>query len=283
MSTFLVTGVGGPAGQNVTTLLLERKHRVVGTDMRTLTLPGIEFYPVPPAGAPDFLSTIHAIAVREQVDLIIPTVSEELPAFANGWKWQDSFRVLVSPAEAVNTANDKYLTAAALSNNGVAVPRFVLPSQVHSLEEVARKLGWPCISKPRVGRGGREVIWHPEQDWPAVAALNDHYILQEFAVGADYAPNIFLGRDGQAVVIVLEKTELKEGIVGNAKQVKRVDAPDVAELAAATARTVGLLGPLDIDIRRRKDGEPVVLEINARFGANIRHAPEVLDAVLSTA
>lgn len=282
MSTFLVTGVGGPAGQNVTTLLLERKHRVVGTDMRTLTLRGIKFYLVPPAGAPDFLSAIHSIAEREQVDLIIPTVSEELPAFANGWKWQDSFRVLVSPVEAVNTANDKYLTATALSNNGVAVPRFVLPSQVHSLEEVARKLGWPCISKPRVGRGGREVIWHPEQDWPAVAMLNDHYILQEFAAGADYAPNVFLGRDGQAVVIVLEKTELKEGIVGNAKQVKRVDAPDVAELAVATARTVGLFGPLDIDIRRRKDGVPVVLEINARFGANIRHAPEILNAVLST-
>lgn len=281
MSTFLVTGVGGPAGKNVATMLLERRHRVVGTDMRTLALVGIEFYPVPPAGAPDFLSTIHAIAAREQVDLIIPTVSEELPVFANDWNWQDSLRVLVSPADAVNTANDKYLTAAALSNNGVAVPRFALPSQVHSLEEVARKLGWPCISKPRVGRGGREVTWHPEQDWPAVATLNDHYILQEFAVGTDYAPNVCLGRDGQAVVVVLEKTELKEGIVGNAKQVKRVDAPDVAELAAAAARTVGLLGPLDIDIRRRKDGVPVVLEINARFGANIRHAPEVLDAVLS--
>ena len=280
MSTFLVTGVGGPAGQNVTTLLLERKHRVVGTDMRALALVGIEFYPVPPAGAPDFLSTIHAIAAREQVDLIIPTVSEELPVFANDWKWQDSFRVLVSPAEAVNTANDKYLTAAALSNSRVAVPRFALPSQVHSLEEVARNLGWPCISKPRVGRGGREVILHPKQDWPAVIRLNDHYILQEFAVGTDYAPNVCLGRDGQAVVVVLEKTELKEGIVGNAKQVKRVDAPDVAELATATARTVGLLGPLDIDIRRRKEGAPVVLEINARFGANIRHAPEVLDAAL---
>jgi len=281
MSTFLVTGVGGPAGKNVTTLLLERKHHVVGTDMRTLTLPGIEFYPVPAAGAPDFLSSIHAIAAREQVDLIIPTVSEELPAFANDWKWQDSFRVLVSPAQAVNTANDKYLTAVALSNNGIAIPRFALPSQVHSLEEVARKLGWPCISKPRVGRGGREVTWHPEQDWPAIAMLNDHYILQEFAAGTDYAPNVCLGRDGQAVVIVLEKTELKQGLVGNAKAVKRVDAPDVAELAAATARSVGLLGPLDIDIRRRKDGVPVVLEINARFGANIRHAPEVLDAVLS--
>jgi carbamoylphosphate synthase large subunit len=124
------------------------------------------------------------------------------------------------------------------------------------------------------------VTWHPEQDWPAIAALGDGYILQEFAAGTDFAPNIHLGRDGKAVVVVLEKTELKEGIVGNAKSVRRVDAPDVADLAAAAARAVGLSGPLDIDIRRRSDGIPVVLEINARFGANIRYAPEVLEAVL---
>jgi carbamoyl-phosphate synthase large subunit len=43
---------------------------------------------------------------------------------------------------------------------------------------------------------------------------------------------------------------------------------------------VGLNGPLDIDIRRKGDGIPVVLEINARFGANIRYAPEILDAVI---
>ena len=281
MNSFLVTGVGGPAGQSVATLLLERKHRVTGTDMRVLAPPGVEFHAVPPANAPDFLSAIHSIALRAQVDLIIPTVSEELPVFASDWDWQDRFPVLVSPAEAIKIADDKYLTASSLSANGVSVPRYALPSQMHSPEEVAQKIGWPCISKPRVGRGGRDVTWHPEQDWPTISALDDGYILQEFAVGTDFAPNVYLGRDGKAVVIVLEKTELKEGIVGNAKQVKRVDAPDVAELAAAAAQTVGLLGPLDIDIRRRRDGVPVVLEINARFGANIRHAPEVLDAALS--
>jgi carbamoylphosphate synthase large subunit len=41
-----------------------------------------------------------------------------------------------------------------------------------------------------------------------------------------------------------------------------------------------LTGPVDLDVRRGVDGEPVVLEINARFGANSSHAPEVLDALL---
>jgi carbamoylphosphate synthase large subunit len=279
MASFLVTGVGGPAGRSVSALLLERQQRVVGTDMQSQTLPGVSFYQVPPANAPDLLSTIYAIASQEHVDLVIPTVSEELPVFARGWRWGNEFPVLVSSAQAVEIADDKYLTGRTLSVKGVSTPRFVLPSQVNSREDVAQKVGWPCISKPRIGRGGREVHFHTDQDWPILAQMSDRYILQEFASGTDYAPNLYVGPDGQ-VVVVLEKTELKEGLVGNAKKVQRVEAPDVAELAAAAARAVGLTGPLDIDIRRRRDGIPVVLEINARFGANIRHASEVMDAAL---
>lgn len=280
MASFLVTGVGGPAGRSVIALLLERQQRVVGTDMQSLAPPGIVFYQVPPANEPGFLSAIYTIASREQIDLVIPTVSEELPVFANGWGWGDEFPVLVSSAHSVNIANDKYLTSHALSEKGVSIPRYGLPSQVHSPEEVAQKIGWPCISKPRIGRGGREVNVHPEPDWPVLAQMSDRYILQEFASGTDYAPNLYVGPDGQMVVVVLEKTELKEGLVGNAKKVQRVDATDIAELAVAAARATGLTGPLDIDIRRRGDGIPVVLEINARFGANIRHASEVMDAAL---
>jgi carbamoyl-phosphate synthase large subunit len=46
-------------------------------------------------------------------------------------------------------------------------------------------------------------------------------------------------------------------------------------------RSLDLVGPVDIDVRRRADGRPVVLEVNARFGANSAWAPEVLDAVLA--
>jgi len=156
-----------------------------------------------------------------------------------------------------------------------------LPSQVKSPEDVAHAIGWPCLSKPRVGRGGRGVTVWQAQDWPSMTALDDHFILQEFMSGADYAPNLFIGRDGQAIAVVIEKTKLKEGIVGNAAEVRRVTAPDVAELAIAAAKVMGFVGPLDIDIRRRADGKPAVLEINARFGANIANAPEILEAALA--
>jgi carbamoylphosphate synthase large subunit len=282
MAKIMVTGVGGPAGRNVAALLLERHHQVVGTDSRLLPAQTYPVHQVPPADAPDFLSALYSLAARERPDLIIPTVSEELPVLACASHLRAVFPVLVSSGQAIETANDKYLTAQALTKARAAVPRFVLPSHVSNPQVVAEHIGWPCISKPRVSRGGREVHWHTELEWSFIAALSDGYILQEFAEGIDYAPNVFIDPLGKATVVTLEKTELKEGRVGNATKVRRVEAPDVADLAVAAARAVGLIGPLDIDIRRRADGRPVVLEINARFGANIRFAPEILDATLAT-
>jgi carbamoylphosphate synthase large subunit len=280
MKKILVTGVGGPAGRSVSTLLLERHYPLIGTDMRSLEGLEYPFLQVPPARHEQFLEAICRIAEESQVDLIIPTVSEELPIFARGWKSQSRIPVLVSSSSAVEIADDKYLTAVALSKAGVAVPAYLLPSQVHSEKDIADQIGWPCISKPRVGRGGREVTLRYETDYEQVIALEDSYILQEFAAGTDYAPNVYFGPDGQHMEIVLEKTELKQGLVGNAKSVRRIDDPDVAGTAFAAAKAVGVSGPLDIDIRRKIAGLPVVLEINARFGANIRHAPEILDAVI---
>ncbi len=281
MARILVTGVGGPAGRNVASLLLARGHTVIGTDIRQLCLPRVRLHQVPAAVDLAFLPALHRLALEERIDLLIPTVSEELPIVAAAWCTWDDIPVVIGPSEAVRIANDKYLTSERLSRRGGSVPGYCLPSEVDSQADVGQRVGWPCLTKPRVGRGGREVTVHHEEDWPTIAGLDDRYILQEFAPGTDYAPNLYVSRTGEDVAIILEKTELKEGLVGNAVAVRRVDAPDVAQAALAAAHALGLYGPLDVDVRRRADGTPLVLEVNARFGANVAHAPEVLDAVLS--
>ena len=283
MARFLVTGVGGPAGRNVAEMLMKRGHSMAGVDARKVEAPGIDVSRVPLAGHPDFLKELLCTADREKAELLIPTVTEELALIAGQWSSVSEVPAMIGPALAVETAGDKYLTCLRLSEHGVAVPRFCLPSEVQLPGDVEKTLGWPCLSKPRAGRGGRGVTVRYLEDWPAVAALDDSFILQEFLPGTDYGPNLCVpraaGRD--IVAVVLEKTRLKEGIVGNAVEVRRTSAPDVMALACAAARALGFVGPLDVDVRRGKDGKPGVLEINARFGANIACAPEVLDAALA--
>lgn len=278
MEKILVTGVGGPAGRNVASLLLERRYAVIGADMQRTSLSGARAYVIPPASHPSFMRDLQAIAEKEEVDLLIPTVSEELPILALSWKNLSPIPVAIGQHQAVQDADDKFLTSERLSCHNVSIPRYLLPSQASSPDEISKALGWPCLSKPRISRGGREVVVRYEGDWPEMSKLDDRYILQEFIPGTEFAPNVFIGNKSFAVV--LEKTKLKEGIVGNAAEVKRVEDPEIANLAIAAAKALGLTGPVDLDIRRRSDGSPAVLEINARFGANIRHASEVLDAVL---
>ena len=61
-----------------------------------------------------------------------------------------------------------------------------------------------------------------------------------------------------------------------------MEKSEIAALACAAAEALGLTGPVDMDIRRLADGTPVVLEINARFGANSAAAPALLSAVLAS-
>ena len=277
----LVTGIGGPAGGNVSRMLLERGHTVVGADMRSVELPGVIYRPLPPVRDAAFLPALFNLVAEMGVDLLIPTVQEELPLVA-ARRAEIGVPVVIAPYPAVRLADDKLLTAQTLAASGVPVPRFARPGELRGPEDVRRRLGWPCLSKPRVGRGGRGItIYDTPADWPTIATLEENFILQEFVPGADYAPNLYLPpRGGAPVVVVLEKVALREGRTGNAVGVRRVQAPEVGAVALAAVRALGLNGPLDVDVRRRADGTPLVLEINARFGANIAHAPEVLEAVL---
>jgi carbamoylphosphate synthase large subunit len=282
MARILVTGVGGPAGRTLAAMLLERGHSVLGVDARVVDVPGVVFAEVPLASHPGFVSVLSSVADREMAQLLIPTVTEELPILAGLWRLASTVPAMIGAAEAVEAANDKYLTCLRLAECEVAVPRFCLPSSARSPEAVEATLGWPCLSKPRVGRGGRGVVVRPREDWPAVEALDDLSLLQEFLPGTEYDANLYVPRESGApvVAVVLEKTRLKEGIVGNAAEVQRATVAEVLALACSAARAMGFVGPLDVDIRRGKGGRPAVLEINARFGANIASAPEVLDAAL---
>jgi carbamoylphosphate synthase large subunit len=275
----LVTGIGGPAGRHVSELLLHFGHTVLGADMQQVDVPGIAaFYRSPAAQAPGYLTWLAETSAS--ADLIIPTVQEELPVVAAGVT-KIACPVLIPSAASVALAHDKYLTAQALDAARVPTPRFSLPPALQTAAHVTEQIGWPCLSKPRVGRGGRRVtVYDTPEAFADLTLLDGAYIVQEFAPGVEYNANLFLGEWGEESIVILEKLEVREERTGNATRVRCVDAPVVARTAVAAARALGLTGPLDMDIRCRADGTPLVLEINARFGANITYAPEVLTSAL---
>lgn len=289
MARILITGAGGPAGSALGRQLAGSEHHVVGADM-VAPQPHIEalfdeVVRVPRADSPAFLPAVRELVRRERIDLVIPTVQEELPLFAGAGSLLGA-RVVISPIEGVWRAQDKLLTMWALERAGASVPAYLALEDagpvVPGRGPAAWSGGFPLVVKPRTSRGGRgvRVIDTPEQ-WTAELVAEPGQIVQGFADGAEYAVQLFVPARGAVTAVVLEKTALKEGRVGNAAGVRRAHDRDVAQVAIDAVRALGLVGPLDVDVRRDASGTPLVLEVNARFGANSAHAPELLAGVLA--
>jgi carbamoyl-phosphate synthase large subunit len=181
-------------------------------------------------------------------------------------------------------AADKLLTMWTLAAARVAVPRHASASQFGSAAEAIAWGEGAVVVKPRVSRGGRGVVVVEDPDdldWSQVGAGQ---IVQEFAPGTEFAPQTYRSpHTGEAHSHILRKTALKEGRVGNAAEAVRVPdgtLPELERLAISTLEALGLTGPVDMDVRLDRRGEPVVLEVNSRFGALSALAPELLSAVL---
>ncbi len=277
--TVVVTGVGGPAGRAGASFFSEKGYRVVGTDMRGAASASAAFRLVPPARERSFAPALLDTVEREGAALLVPTVTEELPVVA---RLRAALRdrgcaLCLSDPPGIDVANDKLATAEELARRGVPVPRTLAGPTPRA--DVVRRLGYPVLSKPRFGRGGRGVfVHHAPADLERVGP--EEVVWQEFLPGEEFDVNIFVERDGRVpAAVVLRKTSLKDGFVGNALGVERVARDGVRDLAVAAARALSLEGPLDLDVRARADGGPAVLEVNARLGANVLSAREVLEAL----
>jgi carbamoylphosphate synthase large subunit len=298
VKTILITGIGGPAGVTLSAQMAERKRggrklRWIGLDVVDVEDPYADALDlVALAADADYAASMRAALARHAPDLVIPTVSDELPQVAvlaellglTGPIAGGGGHVVSSPSGPTAVAWDKLLTMWALERAGVPIPRYAPATDLSSTAAAIDALGAPFILKPRVSRGGRGVrlIETAEEPWPAG---DGSWIAQGFAAGTEYSPQVYRSPvTGESKVVNLEKTVLKEGRVGNATEVLRLaDAgePDVAAIAVRTAEVLGLVGPLDMDVRRDQDGQPLVLEVNSRFGANSAYAPELLDAVFA--
>lgn len=290
MPRILVTGIGGPAGRAVAAQLKARGFPVLGTDIRDLpTEAGVTVVVVPPAKDPEMISALRRLVASEKIDLVIPTVSEELPHIAAARAgFGADVRVIIGDPGPVALANDKLFTAWQLRQAGVPVPRFGVPGDFADAGAAMAALGGPVVIKPRVSRGGRGVVvvdGTTGVDW---AGLPEGQLVQEFIPGTEYGSMVFgtpAHNSAAPFAVVVEKTEPVNGNAGNAVSTRRLgpgESMGVGNVAMAAVRALGLTGPVDVDVRRRADGTAVVLGVNAHFGANSESAPELLDAVLAS-
>lgn len=239
---------------------------VVVTDVNPLS-PAVHVadraYRVPLATDDSYIQELLAIVESERIQLVVPTIDDELPAVAAA---REAFRaagaaVAVSPVETSELCNDKYATCARLRDAGIAAARTYLPAQVSETLEL------PLFIKPRVGRGA--VGAFPVRSYEELDFFLRYVprpIVQEYLEGPEYTIDVLCDFSGRPVSIVpRERVVIRAGVTDRGRTVRD---PRLITLAERVCATLPFAGPVNIQCRMRGD-EPAIFEINPRFSGGI--------------
>jgi carbamoyl-phosphate synthase large subunit len=243
------------------------KGNVITTDMNRLS-PGLYFgtkhYIVPLTTDDEYIPIIKSICFKERIQLLIPTIDDELPLFG---KFRNDFqavgiRVAVSNAETGTICNDKYATARFLLEKGLPFAASWLPEELKYSELV-----YPLFLKPRNGRGS--VGAYRIKDEGELRFFLNHVtqpVVQEYLPGKEYTIDLLADFDGKIISVVpRERMVIRSGVTDRGQTLNH---PAMIDVAIRTAEALDIRGPANIQVKLHND-IPTIFEVNPRFSGGI--------------
>ncbi|MFC4313399.1 ATP-grasp domain-containing protein [Steroidobacter flavus] len=262
MKTLLFTG-GGGAGSEALNRLFGSTYRVHFADAdieaRPATVASTQWHSIPMAAAPSFIPRLQELCRELRVDVLVPGVDEELPRVARERGGFDC-DVLLPPVEFIETHLDKLASNSALRAADLPAP---LTEQIGQRS----KIKFPCIAKPRSGRGSRGVaIVRSEEELSAHIVISrrpaEDFILQELLEGQEYTVMMSADRNGILRAVVPVRVGVKRGITLRAQTDN-----DAAVVAACRAihDSAPVPGCYNIQLIKDANGAVKPFEINPRI------------------
>src|SRR5262249_32261750 len=145
-------------------------------EAKPYSIPSANWHQIPFASAPAFIQKLDRLCRDLKVDILIPGVDDELVPIAQTRDRMEC-KVLLPSAIFVGTHIDKLSSNSLLHSHGLPAPK-TEPLSEH------RNVPFPCIVKPRQGRGSRGVvIVYSMEELKAHVLLSrrqaDEFIVQE--------------------------------------------------------------------------------------------------------
>lgn len=251
------------------------------------------FFKIPSASDANFTEVLLQLCGQQGVDLILPLVTKELFPFSqNKHRFlQAGTNVLVSSPEAIKIANDKAACYQFLQQSGLAVPTFRIVRTTEEFIHAAFELGHPqepfCF-KPAIANGSRgfrivsDAVNESEQLFqhkPYNTYITYTHVLKilssqpfpplvvtEYLSGEEYSVDC-IANNGEATLVV---PRLRQKMInGISVQGTFVKDETIIAYCRQIIRTIDLHGNVGIQLKRSKDGLPLLLEINPRVQGTI--------------
>lgn len=264
--TILRTAAG--SAPTVTQYQVFRKlgMRVVAADCDPLSV-GFAFadaaYQTPLASSPLYFEALMEICCRERVDWVLPALDEELLLLAARRSELEACgtRLLSSPLECLKTCVDKRATYNFFQSRGIPTPATWEPGS-------PPLAGFPVIVKPKQGRGSTNVyVARDARELEFFSSYVNRPIIQKFMTGREMTVDI-LADFASNPLFVRPRYRLKTDS-GISYKGATAEHPVVVGWVEKIVRTLGLIGPANIQCFEDEHGEVSFIEINARLAGSV--------------
>lgn len=221
---------------------------------------------------------------KNNIEAIISLFDIDLPILAKHKRLfkDNGITVIVSDLDVVNICNDKWKTYNFLKDNDINCPKTYISLHDAKREIECEKIKFPLIIKPRWGMGSIGVFVTDDIDelkvlykktkkeiektylkYEAAYDFEHCVIIQEMIDGQEYGLDVINDLKGNYQnTIIKEKYAMRAGETDCAKI---IECSKLQEIGENLSKKVKHIGNLDCDVFL-KNGEPYVLEMNARFG-----------------
>lgn len=259
----LFTG-GGGAGNEAIYRMWQDRYDLHFADADILainpTIPAERRHSIPMASNPDFVDGLAALCERLRIDVLVPGVDAELPFMQAVSEHVPGIQSLVPETNYVRTMLDKLETVRALIAHGLDAPR---TDTIDGIKEI----GFPCIAKPRWGRGSRgcQILRDSEQAdaYRRLSGLPpEKIVVQELIEGDEFTVMMVADRNAHLAVVVPVKIDVKRGITLRGETDHNVH---VITACRAIHKTIPARGCYNIQLMRTTNGRIVPFEINPRI------------------
>jgi len=258
----LFTG-GGGAGTEALNRLLSDSYEVYFADAdiesKPCSISPDRWHQIPFATSPEFIKNLKLLCSSLKIDKLVPGVDEELLQIAVH-QAEICCDVLLPSADFVRIHLDKHLSMQSMQEHGLAVPVTRLPAEVDDI-------GFPCIMKPREGRGSRGVaIVDGLDEMKAHILLSrkpvNEFIAQELLVGQEYTVMVVADKSAKLRAVVPVKVDVKKGITVRAETEK---CESVINYCRKLHDCYAEAGVYNVQLIASKSGKIKAFEINPRI------------------
>ncbi|HEX7310041.1 MAG TPA: carbamoyl-phosphate synthase large subunit, partial [Gaiellaceae bacterium] len=230
-----------------------------------------------PLGVEEVLNVLE----REQPVGVVIQFGGQTPLKLASAIEEAGFRILGTPFEAIDLAEDRERFGALLSSLGVRCPEWGIAEAATEAYAIAHRIGYPVLVRPSYVLGGRamRVCYTPKQVVDAFHAnvhgrtLVDHFIENAIEIDVDALS------DGEETYIGAVMQHVEEAGVHSGDSACVLPAPsltaahenEIADTVRALAKGLGVVGLLNVQLAVA-DGEVFVLEANPRASRTVPFA-----------